>query len=262
MPRLHLSRTAGARPGVTYVGASQSSTDGLERAQKRARQQKKTLIRRANLIAQSTDWKGSGEQLGGLYQRWRAAGSAGPHEEKLWKSFKAATDEFHRRRSEHFAEIHRLVKIRATAKEQLIAEAEELSSISDYRIANAQFSKLMTRWRETGSAGSHEEGLWERFAAARQAMYDATEEDRRSLQAEYAQRVATRIQHHQEVFGKLRSLRRELTLRRQGVIPGWVGAEMVEEFDERIAGLDKSISEREGWMEQDVHKLDAAQNLL
>ena len=53
-------------------------------------------------------------------------------------------------------------------------------------------------------------------------MYDATElNSRLSLQSEYVQRVATRIQHHREVMGKLRSLRREFTLRRQQVTPGW-----------------------------------------
>lgn len=79
-------------------------------------------------------------------------------------------------------------------------------------------------------------------------MYEATEEDRRSLQSEYLKRVEERIHHHREVIGKLRSLRRELTLRRQSVMPGWVGMEMMEEFDERSKGS-KSPSRRvkAGW---------------
>jgi hypothetical protein len=90
-------------------------------------------------------------------------------------------------------------------------------------------------------------------------MYDATAQDRASLQSEYVQRVATRIQHHREVIGKLRSLSRELTIRRQGVVPGWVGIEMVEEFDERIADLEESLAARKEWLEQDIGKLDRAQ---
>jgi Domain of Unknown Function (DUF349) len=263
MPRLHLNRSAGTRRGVTYVGVSQRSSEGLERSQKRARRDKKKLISEAEFLAQSTDWKSAGEKLTNLHRRWKAAGSAGPdHEERMWKQFKAATDEFHRRRIEHFAELDRLSEGKAVVKEQLIAQAEQLSSISDYKIAKAQFSDLMGRWRETGHAGNHEDGLWERFAAARQAMYEATEEDRRSLQSEYLQRVEERIHHHREVIGKLRSLRRELTLRRQSVMPGWVGMEMMEEFDERIEGIDESITTREGWLEQDVHRLDEARGRL
>jgi hypothetical protein len=104
--------------------------------------------------------------------------------------------------------------------------------------------------------------MWERFTAARQAMYDATAQDRRSLQSEYVQRVADRIQRHREVLGKARSLRRELTMRRQHVIPGWVGIEMVEEFDERIADIEESMTLREQWLEQDMRKLDEAQTRL
>jgi hypothetical protein len=261
VPHVHLNRTAGARRGISYVGISQRSTsDDRERREKRARRQKKTIVRDAKLLARSEDWRATGEQFAVLHRRWKAAGSAGrAYDDKLWESFKAASDEFHQRRARHFAEVARIAKAKATAKQKLIAEAERLSSISDYDIANGQFSDLMVRWRETGHAGRHENELWEQFVAARQAMYDATEQDRLTLQSEYVQRVATRIQHHKEVIGKLRSLRRELTLRRQSVMPGWVGAEMMEELDERIAGIEHSIGKREQWLSEDGERLERAQ---
>lgn len=118
MPHLRLNRTAGARRGITYVGVAQRSSEDLERRQKRARRDKKALVREANLLAQSTDWKGASAKLASLHRRWKAADSAGPkHEQRLWKSFKAATDQFHRRRTEHFAELDRLNKSKTTAKE-------------------------------------------------------------------------------------------------------------------------------------------------
>jgi len=261
MPRLHLNRTAGARRGMTYVGVSERSfDDGAERHQRRAQRQKKNLIRQAKLLAKSEDWRATGQELAGLQKRWKAAGSAGrEHDDELWARFRAPVDEFRGRRKRHFDELNRLAKARAQTKQQLIAEAERLSETADYKLASGQFKDLMVRWRETGHAGNLESGLWERFTAARQAMYDATASDRRSLQSEYVQRVATRIQRHREVIGKLRSLRRELTIRRQGVIPGWVGMEMLEEFDERIAGVEESLAAREEWLEQDTEKLNQAQ---
>ena len=261
MPKVHLNRTAGARRGMTYVGISERSfSDDHERRQRRAYNKKKTIIRRAKLLAESEDWKVAGAELAALYARWKKAGSAGrQHDDKLWATFNAYAAEFRKRRQRHFAELNRLAKHKASLKQQLIAEAERLGTPGDYRQANAQFKDLMVRWRETGHAGNLESGLWERFTAARQAMYDATAQGRQSLQSEYVQRVATRIQRHREVIGKLRSLRRELTIRRQGVIPGWVGAEMVEEFDERIAEIEESLVAREEWLQQDVEKLDQAQ---
>jgi predicted DNA-binding transcriptional regulator len=62
------------------------------------------------------------------------------------------------------------------------------------------------------------------------------------------------------VIGKLRSLSRGLTIRRQGVTPGWVGLEMAEECDERIADVEESMAARVEWLEQDVERLNQAQS--
>ena len=211
MPKVHLNRTGGARRGMTYVGISQRSiSDDRERREKRALRQKKNIVRDAKLLARSEDWRAAGEQFAVLFRRWKAAGSAGrAHDDKLWKTFKAAADQFHERRAKHFAELDRIAKAKATAKQKLIAEAEKLSSISDYEIARGQLSDIMVRWRETGHAGRHENELWTQFVNARQAMYNATAEDRRGRQSEYVQRVEERIVGHREMIAKLRAQRRE-----------------------------------------------------
>lgn len=261
MPHVRLNRTAGARRGMTYVGISERSfSDGHERLERRAHNKKKGLIRRAKLLAESDDWKAAGQEFASLHKQWKAAGFAGKaREERLWTAFSGHSEEFRKRRQQHFAERNRLAMQKASTKQQLIAEAEQLSSIADYRHATGQFKDLMVRWRDAGHAGNLEGALWERFSAARQAMYDATAKDRLALQSEYFQRVAERIQRHREILGKARSLRRELTMRRQHVIPGWVGMEMVEEFDERIAEIDESTALREKWLKQDMAKLNHAQ---
>jgi hypothetical protein len=259
MPRVRINRTAGARQGVSYVGVSQKSKDDGVRSARARRAKKKLLGEARALSAEPIDWKAAGERLHRLHERWRMAGFAGEeHDQRLWKQFKKAGDHYRRLREAHYAEIKRISKANAQAKEQLIAEAESLSSVSDYTLAKQRLSDLMTRWRGAGHAGGLEDPLWEDFVAARQASYDATQEDRRSLQAAYVRRVEERIQRHREVIGKLRSLRRELTLRRGKVMPGWVGTEMIEEFDERIEGIDEALAEREEWLEQDNSKLEKA----
>jgi hypothetical protein len=245
---------------MTYVGVSQRSTsEDRERLQKRALRQKKNIVRDAKLLARSEDWRAAGEEFAVLFRRWKAAGSTGrAHDEKLWQTFKAAADQFHQRRTKHFAELARIAKAKASAKQKLIAEAEKLSSISDYEVAKGQFSDIMTRWRETGHAGRHENELWEQFVAARQAMYNATAEDRRGRQSEYVQRVEERIISHRETIGKLRAQRRELALRRRGLMPGWVGQEMAEEFDSRVQEIDAYIIERQRWLDEDTQRVARA----
>jgi hypothetical protein len=199
MPKVHLNRTAGARSGVTYLGISQRSTsEGQERLQKRALRQKKSIVRVAKRLSGSEDWRVTGEEFAVLRRRWKAAGSAGrAHDEKLWKTFEAASDQFHERRAKHVAEAARIAKARA------VAAAEE----------------------------------------------------RRERQGEYLQRVEARIAGHREMIGKLRAQRRELALRRKGLMPGWVGQEMAEEFDERAQEIDGYIEERQRWLDEDMDRM-------
>ncbi len=114
VPKVRLNRTGGAR-GMTYVGVSQrSASEGRERLERRARRQKKGIVRDAKLLARSEDWRGAGEQFAVLHRRWKAAGSAGrAYDEKLWQTFRAAADQFHERRARHFTEVARIAKAKA-----------------------------------------------------------------------------------------------------------------------------------------------------
>jgi hypothetical protein len=268
MPRLRHNRTAGARREMTYVGVSQQRPGQIgQYPSKRARREKRALLREARELAalsgDQVDWKAANERLKLLHRRWQAAGSAGEEQDqKWWKSFKKSSERFRRNCDQHFAQLKRRLeaerKISLDLKQQLLQEAQNLGTVTDHQVASKQFSELMSRWREAGSARSQEAQLWESFVAARQAMYEATAEDRRSHQAEYVRAVEERIQHHRETIGKLRALRRELTLRRRGIQPGWVGLEMTEELDERITDIDQTMQTREAWMEQDQERLARA----
>ena len=194
VPKVRLNRTAGAR-GMTYVGISQRSTsEDRERREKRARRLKKAIVRDAKLLARSEDWRGAGEQFAVLHRRWKAAGSAGrAYDDKLWKSFKAASGQFHERRVKHIAEATRAAKARA--------------------------------------------------------------EDRQRRQSEYVQRVEERITGHRETISKLKSQRRELALRQRGLMPGWAGQEMAEEFDSRTEEIDTYIEERQRRLDEDTQRI-------
>jgi hypothetical protein len=89
-------------------------------------------------------------------------------------------------------------------------------------------------------------------------MYEATAADRCARQGEYAQRVEERIRENREAIGRLRAERRELTIRRRAVIPGWVGLEMAEEFDERIEAIDSRLAKRERQLQEDAQRIARA----
>lgn len=257
MTHVRLKSTHGARPKITYVGVAEHPFGDLGRSAKASRL-KRTLIREAEAIVRSTesasepiDWKATNERFHRLHERWKKAGSAGEHDQRLWKRFKKAGDRYRSQRDRYFAE-------RVSLKQRILTEARGLSAETDYEVAKGRFSDFMHRWREIGNVGELEEKLWRQLLAARKAMYEATAEDRAARRSEYVQRVEERIHEHRETISKLRAKRRELAIRRRGIMPGWVGGELAEGFDEEMERIDLQVSERERWVGEDLERIARA----
>lgn len=250
MPRVRVNRTAGARREVTYLGVSQQGAlEGNERAAKRARREKRALIREAQRISQPVagdiDWKAASERMRRLQARWKVIPSAGrEHDERLYKRFKKVCEHFRRQRREHFAALTQSHRASAAVKERLIAEVRSLYKIADEQAAKHQFSELMVRWRAAGLAGVREAGLTERLRWARQAIGG---EDQSSRSRSAGERIALQRQ----AVERLRALRGELHLRRQRVSPGWLGDQTIEELDRRMGEIDEDIAAREVWLAED-----------
>ena len=100
----------------------------------------------------------------------------------MWKRFSRARSTFDRARRSHFAERETERKAAVTAKERLIAEAENLSQSRDWAETTREYRRLMDRWKTAGHAGrGAEDALWGRFRAAQDAFFaarDAANADR------------------------------------------------------------------------------------
>jgi len=171
----------------------------------------------------------------------------------------------------------RLQKRALRQKKTIVRAAKLLARSEDWRVAGEEFAVLHRRWKAAGSAGrAYDDKLWQSFKAAAdqfharrakhiaevartaKARAAAAAEDRRERQSEYVQRVEARIVGHREMIGKLRAQRRELTIRRKGLMPGWVGQEMADEFDERVQQIDGYIEERQRWLDEDTERVARA----
>jgi hypothetical protein len=247
----------------TYYDRADRHFKDQDRARERARHEKEALVHAAEGICTSTDWKSAGDRLRELHGQWKSVGSAGrEHEERLWRRFKAAGDEFHRRRVEHFAELERKLRANGGAKEQLVTSARRLRTHGDYKAAKGEFRDLMDQWKTIGHAGDREEALWRDFQAAKDALYDAAQAQWRERQWAYVQKVEQRIARHREVIANMESLRSDLMNRRHNVMPGRRELELIEHYDGRIREIEGVITERHGWLNEDVRKLQEAQSRL
>jgi hypothetical protein len=153
-----------------------------EAARAKARAQaavtKEKIVTEAEGLADSSDWKRSGDRLRELLEEWKKA----PRLERkvddaLWKRFSHARTAFDKRRRVHFAELDEQRGEATAKKEKLIKKAEELSTSKEWGDTARAYRDLMTEWKAAGRARRDvEDSLWERFRAAQDVFFTARSE--------------------------------------------------------------------------------------
>ncbi|PYG02090.1 protein of unknown function [Georgenia satyanarayanai] len=174
-----------------------------EAAKAKALEERTAVVERAEAIAAadpaSTHWRSSGDELRALLDQWKQAQRSGPRldrptEDALWKRFSRARTTFDRNRGHFFSQLDATQSEVKRAKEQLIAEAEALSTSKDWGRTSAAYRDLMDRWKAAGRASRKEDdALWARFRAARQAFYEARENENAQIDAEYAANLEVKL---------------------------------------------------------------------
>jgi hypothetical protein len=145
----------------------------------RTRQREEALAAReaitveAESLAESTQWKATGERFTALLEAWKAAPRIDRgREQALWKRFSAARTAFDRRRRQHFAARDAERKDSLAAKEALIREAEALATSTDWAGTTRAYRALMDRWKAAPRGSRQDEDrLWTRFRAAQDAFF-------------------------------------------------------------------------------------------
>lgn len=127
------------------------------------------------IIADIRNYKTTGDKLNGLFNEWKAAGSAGHDEdEKLWADFNAARQKFYEARKEYFAQREAQWNKSAEAKKKLIEEAKEISARNDFGKENTERMKqLDVEWKAAGFSGKNQnDALWEEFNKEKEVFWD------------------------------------------------------------------------------------------
>lgn len=165
--------------------AQKRKTESAARAQARAEATtaREALVAEAETIAaqpeQSIQWKQSSGRMRELLEEWKNHQRSGARldkdvEAKLWERFARARNGFDKMRKAHFAQLEETRGAAKAEKEALVAEAEKLSTSTDWGTTAGAFKRLMDQWRRAGRASrSDDDALWERFRAAQDAFFEA-----------------------------------------------------------------------------------------
>jgi hypothetical protein len=139
---------------------------------------KTRIVEEAEKLAAGSDWRHGADKLRALLDEWKALARLDRKtDDELWHRFSAARTTYTRQRKTHFADVHADRERAKTVKEKLIAEAEDLSSSTDWGPTTAKYRDLMARWKAAGSAPRNvEDALWKRFRAAQDVFFSAREE--------------------------------------------------------------------------------------
>jgi hypothetical protein len=173
-----LAARARAMVGTADEAAAESRA---EKAAARAAQvaRKEALAAEAEQIAaESTSWKAAGDRLKAIVEEWKTIrGIDRKTDEALWARFAAARDGFGRRRGAHFAALDAQRGESRAAKQELIAEAQQLATSTDWGATSAAMRSLMDRWKAVPRTGRDgDDDLWKQFRAAQDAFFTARAE--------------------------------------------------------------------------------------
>ena len=163
------------------------------KAQEAARAEKEAIAVEAETLAGGQDWRAGADRLRALLDRWKAL----PRLERktddaLWHRFSAARTTYTRRRRSHFTEQAGERESAKERKQAILAEAETLSSSTDWATTAARLRVLMSDWKAAGPAPrTDEDVLWRRFRAAQDTFFEA----RSTL---FAERDRTEVEHEQQ----------------------------------------------------------------
>jgi Domain of Unknown Function (DUF349) len=161
---------------------------------KTAKASKEKVVADAEKLAQGSDWRNGVTRLRELLQAWKDLPRLDkPSDDALWHRFSAARTTYTRRRKQHFGELVQKRDAAKAVKEKLVAEAEELSSSTDWAATARAYRDLMTRWKAAGSAQrDDDDALWKRFRTAQDVFFSARTAVNAELDTEYAKAAATK----------------------------------------------------------------------
>lgn len=215
----------------------------LSTRREQAKEIKEEILAEAEGLADSTDWGGTARRYRELMSRWKAAGPAPKAvEESLWKRFRAAQDTFFAARSEAFSQRDSEQRGNLEAKERLLAEAEALIPVTDWKAARSALRGIQQRWEAVGpvprDAMRSVEG---RLRRVEHAIREAEESDWARTNPEARARA-------EDTVGKLRASIADLEQQ----------AERAREAgnDRKLAQAEEALAARRAWLQQAEQALD------
>ena len=141
-------------------------------------------------------WNDATQSIIDLQAEWKEIGFAPQKMNlKIFERFRAACDEFFKRKSDYYKEVKNSLAANLEKKKQLCEQAEQLKESDDWKSTADKLTKLQKEWKETGPVTQkYSDALWKRFVAACDTFFErrnaATSSQRKTEQENLKQKRA------------------------------------------------------------------------
>ena len=146
----------------------------------------KTTIQGTEEYTNSKEWEVKTKEVLAIQEEWKKIGF-GPKKENeaVWKDFRAECDVFFNAKKVFFDVVREESKHLVKAKQNLIDQAKEINSSTNWKEASNKLIQLQKEWKTIGHTGHRtEQKLWKEFRAAcdvffntRQAQFDEKDKE-------------------------------------------------------------------------------------
>ncbi|MCW2608342.1 MAG: hypothetical protein JWO60_3035 [Frankiales bacterium] len=176
----------------------------LEQQREVSKARKEALVKQAEALSGSTEWKTTAERFKQLMTDWKTAGRAPREvEDTLWQSFKAAQDVFFQARNGQFAAQDEEFRGNQTVKEQILAEAEQIDPEQGLEKARARLKVLQDRWEAAGKVPRDVmRSLEDRMAAVEEKVRQAGSAAPKHIESSFTVKLRERVAELEEKLAK------------------------------------------------------------
>jgi len=138
-------------------------------------EKKQQLIDKVESLKDSTDWKDTSTQIIHLQKEWKKLGHAGRrNEQKLWKAFRGACDQFFSARQAHFEEKDKQFEVNQKAKVALLETIEAYKLPESKEEALSQLKTFSKEFNEVGHVPMKvKDAIYNRFKKIMDTHYGA-----------------------------------------------------------------------------------------
>lgn len=141
-------------------------------------------------------WNTATDKILELQAQWKEVGFAPQKMNlKIFERFRAACDEFFKRKSDYYKEVKSSLAANLEKKKQLCEMAEQLKDSEEWKETADKLTQLQKEWKATGPvAQKYSDALWKRFVAACDTFFERrnaqTSSQRKSEQENLKQKQA------------------------------------------------------------------------